>query len=183
MSLSLAEAVERLWRDLESARAEVLEEVDGLSQVQTDWKPSETEWSVGEVVHHLMLAEVATGKLTTKLTKEAQAGGAAAGFPHDLTEFPGLPVVAEVPGEAPAPVWPERGKPIAELTADIRRVRARSRQSVEKLATIDPRRFVFKHFHFGDLDLSQWWTLQALHDRLHLAQIRAVKAAPEFPRA
>jgi hypothetical protein len=173
--------VERLWSDLESVRSELLTEVADLSQAQADWKPSDRDWSVGEIVHHLTLAEIATGKLTTKLTKEAQAGGAPAVFPHDLTEFGALPVRPEGPGEAPQAVWPERGKPIGELIADLRAVRVRSRQSVERLATVDPRRLVFKHVRFGDLDLSQWWTLQAQHDRIHLAQIREVKAAPGFP--
>ena len=181
--MSLPRPVERLWNDLESARAEVLEEVEGLSEAQAAWRPGERDWSVGEILHHLTLAEIATGKLTTKLTKEAQAGGAPAVFPHDLTEFPALPVGPEGPGEAPPVVWPEHGKSIGGLIAELRAVRARSRQSIERLATVDPRRLVFKHFRLGDLDLSQWWTLQAQHDRIHLAQIREVKGAPGFPTA
>ena len=70
--------VEKLWFELERARAEVLREVEGLSQRQADWKPGEQDWSIGEVVDHLTVAEIATGKLTTKLFKELQAGGAAA---------------------------------------------------------------------------------------------------------
>ena len=181
--MPLPPPVERLWSDLESVRAEVLGEVEGLSRAQTDWKPTEKDWSVGEILDHLTLAEIATGKLTTKLTREAQASGMPAEFPHDITEFPPLPRVADGPTEAPAVVRPTRGKPVSELIADMQAVRARSRQSVEKLATVDPRPLLFKHFRFGDLDLSQWWTLQAQHDRIHLSQIREVKAAPEFPRA
>ena len=51
----------------ERARADVLREVEGLSQRQADWKPAEQDWSVGEVVDHLTVAEIATGKVTTKL--------------------------------------------------------------------------------------------------------------------
>jgi hypothetical protein len=181
--LSLPRPVERLWNDLESVRSELLSELAGMSQAQAAWTPSDRDWSVGEIVHHLTLAEIATGKLTTKLTKEVQVGGAPAVFPHDLSEFPALPIGPEGPSEAPPVVRPARGKPIGDLIADMQAVRARTRQSMERLATIDPRRFVFRHFRFGDLDLSQWWTLQAQHDRIHLAQIRDVKAAPGFPRA
>src|SRR5262249_13963549 len=102
MSVSLPRPVEQLWNDLESGRAEVLDEVEGLSQAQTDWKPSEKDWSVGEILHHLTLAEIATGKLTTKLTREARAAGMPPVFPHDLAEFPPLPPVADGPTEAPA---------------------------------------------------------------------------------
>ena len=80
-------------------------------------------------------------------------------------------------------VWPSHGKPIGELLATMKATRERSRQSVEKLATVDPRRLTFKHLRFGDLDLGQWWTLQASHDGIHLGQLREVKAAPGFPKS
>jgi uncharacterized damage-inducible protein DinB len=181
--MTFPEPVERLWRDLEAVRADVLEEVAGLSQAQANWRPGEKDWSVGEIVHHLTIAEIATGKLTTKLTREADASGALKPFPADLREFAGLRAESAAAAEAPQVVWPEHGKPIAGLIADMKATRERSRQSIEKLAVLDPRPLVFKHFRLGDLDLSQWWQLQAQHDGIHLRQIRAVKASPGFPRA
>jgi hypothetical protein len=180
--MALPSAIERLWDELERARTDVLREVEGLSQRQADWRPGAKDWSVGEIVDHLTLAEVATGKLTTKLLKEVQAGSAAAIFPHDVTEF-APPPLADGPGEAPEVVWPGQGKPIGDLVAAMRAARARSRQSIERLAGCDPRRLTFRHFRFGEMDLGQWWRLTAAHDRMHLEQILAVKAAPEFPRA
>ena len=182
--MPLPKPVEALWTELESVRAEILREADGLSQGQADWKPSEKDWSVGEVVDHLILAEVATGKLTTKLTREAEAAGAPRGFPADLTAFKPFPALAGAgAADAPAVVWPARGKSIAELLATMRATRERSRQSIEKLGAVDPRPLTFKHFRFGELDLSQWWQLQAHHDGIHLAQIREIKRAAGFPRA
>jgi len=179
--MSLPRPVEALWTELQSVRAEILGEADGLSQGQADWKPSEKDWSVGEVVHHLIFAEVATGKLTTKLTREA-AGGSG-GFPADLTAFKPFPAPPAGAADAPEVVWPERGRPIAELLSTMRATRERSRQSIDKLGAIDPRPLTFKHFRFGELDLSQWWQLQAHHDGVHLLQIREIKRAPGFPRA
>lgn len=181
--MPLAKPVEELWTELQAVRAEILGEAAGLSQGQADWKPSEKDWSVGEVVHHLILAEVATGKLTTKLTREAEVAGAASGFPADLSAFKPFPAPLADAAEAPEVVWPERGKPIAELLTSMRATRERSRQSIEKLASLDPRPLKFKHFGFGELDLAQWWQLQAHHDGVHLAQIREIKRAPGFPRA
>ena len=175
--------VQQLWSELERARAEVLREVEGLSQRQADWKPGAQDWSIGEVVDHLTMAEVATGKLTTKLLKEVQAGSAAAVFPHDLTEFGPLPPWPTEPGGgAPELVWPAHGKPIAELLGAMRATRERSQQSVERLGQCDPRALRFKHFRLGDMDLAQWWRLQAEHDQIHARQIREVKAAAGFPR-
>jgi hypothetical protein len=180
--MALPPPIERLWDELERARTDVLREVDGLAQDQADWKPDAKDWSVGEIVDHLTMAEVATGKLTTKLLKEVPAGSAAAIFPHDVTDFALPPLSVDGPGEAPELVWPGHGKPIGALVVAMRAARARSRQSIERLAGCDPRRLTFRHFRFGEMDLGQWWRLTAAHDRMHLEQIRAVKAAPGFPR-
>jgi hypothetical protein len=179
--MTLPAPVSALWTDLETVRAEVLREVEGLSQAQADWKPGERDWSVGEIVDHLTLAETATGKLTTKLAREAEAAGTLAPFPADLTALAPLSAGPAARAEAPPVVWPSAGKPIGDLIAAMKATRARSRSSIEKLGTVDPRQLVFKHFRLGDLDLSQWWTVQAQHDRIHLAQIRDVKAAAGFP--
>jgi DinB superfamily len=182
--MTLPTAVERLWTELERVRADVLREVEALSQRQADWRPSANDWSVGEIVDHLTIAETATSKLTTKLLKEIQAGSAAAVFPHDLTEFAAAPLrEGDEGGEAPPVVRPSHGKPIGELVGVMKATRVRSRESVERLAGCDPRQLKFKHFRFGDLDLGQWWRLTVAHDSMHLRQIREVKSAPEFPRS
>src|SRR2546428_14019360 len=99
--MSLPKAVETLWNELQAVRAEVLREVQGLSQRQTDWKPSPEVWTVGEIIDHLTLAEIATGKLTTKLTREAAAGGTLPPRPPTPTTLPPLPPDAPGPADAP----------------------------------------------------------------------------------
>jgi uncharacterized damage-inducible protein DinB len=176
--------VEKLWLALEAVRTEVLNEVERLSDAQAAWRPADNEWSVGEILHHITLAEVNTGKLTTKLTREAEAAGTAKPFPTDLRELAPLQAAAGAErADAPQQVWPERGKPIGGLIADMKAVHERSRQSMDRLAAMDPRPLVFKHFRFGPLDLSQWWRLQAEHEAMHLRQIREVKSSPGFPGA
>lgn len=175
--MSLPTALDALWRDLEVVRGRVLREVEGLSQAQADWRPSPDDWSVGEIVHHLTLAEVNTGKLTSKLLKEAAATGP---FPQGLAFTP-LPEWPAGPREAPPVVRPETGRPIADLLGEIRAARERSRQSIERLAAVDPRPLRFRHHRLGELDLGQWWLLQARHDGDHLQQITRIKATPGFP--
>jgi hypothetical protein len=177
--MPLPPPVEALWNELEAVRGEILKEVEDLSQVQADWRPSERDWSVGEIIHHLTLAEVGTGKLTSKLLKEAPQP--LPPFPADLRGFAPLPA-PQGPAEAPPAVRPERGRPLGELIAGIKAARERSRQSIERLAAVDPRPLTWPHPILGELDLAQWWMLQARHDADHLQQLRAVKAAPGFPR-
>jgi hypothetical protein len=179
--MPLPAPVEALWNDLQSTRAQVLKEVEGLSQAQADWRPSDTDWSAGEIIHHLTLAEVGTGKVTSKVLKEA--GEIVKPFPADLKSFTPLVTPSGGRAEAPPAVWPERGKPFAQLEAEMRAARERSHQSIERLGAVDPRPLTFSHPRLGALDLAQWWMLQAWHDGVHLEQLRAVKAAPGFPKA
>jgi hypothetical protein len=179
--MTLPPALDAIARELEATRAEILREADGLSQGQADWRPSADDWSVGEILHHLTLAEIATGKLTSKLLKE---GGSTAGsYPSDLAGFAALPPWPPGPREAPPVVRPEKGHPIGQLLHDMRAARERSRQSLERLAAIDPRALSWRHFALGEMDLGQWWMLQANHDRDHLQQLQRIKKAPGFPRA
>ena len=177
--MPLPPPLETLWNELESVRADVLKEVDGLSQTQADWRPGEADWSAGEIIHHLMLSEVGTGKLTSKVLKEAGTG--VPGYPADLAALRPLPSLPAGPLEAPPPTRPERGHPIAQLLADFRAARDRSRQSIERMAVVDFRGLTWRHASFGEMDLSQWWQLQAWHDADHLQQLRALRAGPGFP--
>lgn len=179
--MPLPALIDALWNDLESVRFQLLKEVEGLSQAQADWRPSERDWSIGEIVHHVTLAEVGTGKVTSKVLKEA--GDRLTPFPADLKSFTPLIMPSAGPAEAPQAVWPERGTPLAQLVADMKAARERSRQTVERLGTVDPRPLVFPHPRLGSLDLAQWWMLQARHEGSHLEQLRGVKAAPGFPAA
>jgi hypothetical protein len=78
-------------------------------------------------------------------------------------------------------VYPERGHSLERLIADLKTIRERSRQSVERLGTVDPRVLRWRHFTLGELDLAQWWLLHVRHETDHLQQLRDVKAAKGFP--
>lgn len=179
--MPLPSPVESLWSELQSVRTEILNEIVGLSQAQLDWRPSEQDWSIGQIIHHLTLAEVSTGKLTSKLLKEA--GASLAPFPAGLTAFRPLPSWPPGPAEAPPAVRPESAHQRDELIGTFKATRERSRQSIERLSSGDPRALTWSHPRLGTLDLAQWWMLQAHHDGDHLRQLRAVKANPGFPRA
>jgi hypothetical protein len=179
----LPPAIQAIWDELQRAREDVLREVSGTSQLQADWRPCETDWSVGELIHHLTIAEIHTGKLTTKLIKEAQAAGTLRSYPAEMMVFAPLPLPPPGPAEAPSMVRPERGRPIRELIEEMKAVRVRSCESIERVASVDPRPLIFKHFALGELDLAQWWMLQARHDCIHLEQMRGVKATSGFPKA
>ena len=177
--MALPAPMEALWSDIEGVRAELLKESEGLSQAQANWRASDEEWSVGEILHHLVRAEVGTGKLVSKLLREAPQP--IPPFPADLKGFTPLPPPPPGPARAPEVIYPERGHALETLITDLRKTRERSRQAVERLAAVDPRVFKWRHPAFGELDLAQWWLLHVRHETDHLQQLRAVKAAAGFP--
>ena len=83
--MPLPALMETLWNDLQSVRIQLLKEVEGLSQAQADWRTSDQDWSVGEIVHYLTLAEVGTGKVTSRHDgihlEQLRGVKAAPGFP------------------------------------------------------------------------------------------------------
>ena len=177
--MALPAPVEALWNELQSVRTQLLKEAEGLSQAQADWRSSEQEWSIGEILHHLFLAEVGTGKLTSKLLKDAPQP--LPPFPADLKAFAPVPAPPPGPAKAPEVVYPERGHPLERLVADLKAARERSRLSLERLATVDPRGLRWRHFTLGEMDLAQFWLLHVRHEADHLGQLRRVKAGQGFP--
>jgi len=182
--MALASEMETFWDEAQANRAALLKEVEGLSQPQFDWRPGEKDWSVGEVIHHVTLAEINIGKLTTKLLREAEAAGALRPRPEGGVLFERLPP-SPTPGpmQAPSLIWPEHGRSKADLLAGIKVAREKSRHSFERVAQIDPRPLVWKHEFLGDMHLGQYWTIIRLHDLQHFEQIGKIKSAPGFPRA
>src|SRR5215831_2156689 len=73
--LMLPRALRGIADELESRRTQVLAEVEGLSQHQADWRPARDQWSLGEVLHHLVLAEGIAGKMVSVAVKRVADAG------------------------------------------------------------------------------------------------------------
>ena len=82
---------------------------------------------------------------------------------------------------APEPVRPtgrfaDAAAVIAQFRANRARTIAFTRETSEDLRS----RF-FRHFALGDFDLYQWLLFAAAHSERHIAQMKEVKADPNFP--
>ena len=178
---TLPPALEAIWREMEDHRAALWRDVAGLTQAQASWRPTAGDWCIVEILHHLTLAEVATGKLTSKLLKDHAEK--LRPFPADLTAFRPLPDWPPGPREAPPVVRPTDGQELGELVSTLRATRERSRQTLERLGAFDPRPLSWPHFTLGELDLGQWWLLQARHEGDHGQQLHTIRAHRAFPVA
>ena len=106
--------------------AQVLAEVEGLSQSQADWKPAPDQWSLGEVLHHLVLAEGIAGKMVSGAIKHAAEAGRLPPYPADVHAFPWQQPSPDDRWvvRVPEPAAPTHGQPIADLREAMAKQRA-----------------------------------------------------------
>jgi hypothetical protein len=133
------------------------------------------EWSVAEILEHLLIAETGTSKVIRKCLKEN--AGKLPPYPADDSVLAvRLPRISpEKVVKAPEAAIPSGGIGKDLLLARAAEVRGQTRVSLEMLAGADPRGVEFPHLLFGDLNLYEWPCLLVLeHERRHHAQIAGV---------
>jgi hypothetical protein len=178
--------VYRLVARIEESREQVLQAARGLSSEQGAFKPAPDEWSVAEVVEHLVLAERA---MLFGMWKAAEA------FREDQPGWQGEAVhqgktIEEVVAQtwAPNQQAPERsrpawGGPLAYWVGSLECCRPLLEAFAATLHTVSMRDVVFPHVSCGPLDLGQHLELLRFHLDLHHNQIEDVKQTSGFPAA
>ncbi len=177
---ALAEMHARLAADI----AAVDGAVAGLDQAQSDWRPAPESWSVGEILHHLILSNRLFALAVRRLVQRGRREGVLAAA-ASRRSWPRLRSIADSavsgPVKNPAAATPTRGLPIAELRRDLDAAHAVVQDLVPALAGLDLGSLRLPHPLGFELNLYQWVDTAGAHERRHLAQIEAVKAAAGFP--
>ena len=159
-------------------RQRICDCVQGFTQSQIDYKPTPETWSVGEVLHHLILIEVSISKLFNKLIKENQRVIGAS----DAMRIEEMTYGADRPQQAPEFGIPAHGLPFGDLLTELVATRERTTQTLAKYTGDDPSELRWTHHRFGDMGMAHWARFIGLHEGHHLRQIGHIMAAPRFPR-
>ena len=141
-----------LWVRVIQARLQLIEEISDVNQAQSDFSYDKQEWTISEIVYHVVLST----ERVTKLMRELSKG------------------IMEVESN----VEPER----TESSYEIEELKDMILDGAHSLTAIaselpeypDPR-FTSNHSFFGDLHVGAWYMFQRVHDLDHLNQIRTVK--------
>lgn len=166
--------LKELAEGMEEVRAAVLDLVAGLSEEEFAAR-AEGEWSVGEILEHMILSETGTSKVIRKVLKEG--AGALPPYPADdsglaVRPFPGL---SERGGKSPEAALPKGTMGKAEILSLAAETRERTLRSLVLLAGADPRSGEFPHPAFGSMNLYEWAALIVLgHQKQHLRQIEEI---------
>lgn len=149
-----------LWPRIAGARLEYLQAIEGLSDAQARWSAAPGEWNILDVTRHLVT------------------------WTNGVVEV----CRALIDGSAPPDL---RVGDLGDLEyADIdaaRRALLRTSVNTAALIAIDDSLIdpiaTHPHEYFGPLKVKAWLLFLRVHDLDHLAQIRALKAAPGFAAA
>jgi len=176
--------LQEIWNENSATREALLHEVRGLSESQLAFQPSPGKWSIGEILDHLALAEQSIARIASRILQQAAGRGLigepgsmeALSYKIDLKTY-------NKPAAAPESVRPLRERPLELLLAGLQESRERllevsSRADARVIGNV-----TIRHFQLGELHFHQWLALEAAHERKHLAQIRAIKVHPKFPRS
>lgn len=167
----------QIVRALHDSRAELLAQIEPLSQAQLDHRSDPARWSIGEVVHHIARIE---GSVVALLGR----GLAGADLPPDPTPEESVLgsldrfriEAGEPPVQAPPFALPERGLSQAALRAALDATREQLLDAMRRADGRDLSRLSYPHPLLGAFDYFQWLVFCVAHERRHTGQIRAARA-------
>ena len=172
---------ERAVQYLESTKAKLLEDIQGLSESQWNFKPGPDRWSVAQVMEHIAASE---DFIREGLIKEKVMVSPVGDPGRDVKKLDEA-VVTVVPdrskkAQAPDPLRPSNrfGSPDGSLKHFLE-----SRATTEQyLKTASGLRDHVMDGPVGKMDGYEFILFIAAHSERHTMQIEEVKADPNFPK-
>ena len=150
-----------LWPRVVGARVALLDAVSGVSEEQAAFHPAEGDWSIAEVVHHVVGGSRGTARVIERLAEG---------------ETPPETVRTD-PAREPA------GASFEELRRDLAADSVNFASLASRLPEPPSLEGTHPHMFFGDLHCRAWYLFQRVHDQDHAGQIAAIQQAAGYPEA
>ncbi len=145
---------------------ELLAAIRDLSDVQAAFKPSPEDWSVLEVLAHVVTVKRVVPALAVSLSEGHWPPGFTDAFQESSTQDGVSAAKFATLDEARAAAADAH----ASLLAFIRTLDQPSHSDM-----------TFRHFVFGEFNCHEWPVFQRIHDGDHTPHIRGIMASPAFP--
>lgn len=164
---------------IEASREQLFKDLEQYSEDQLNFKPSENEWSILEVMHHLMMAEGGSAlyvqkKLTNGLEGIPEIDAEVEERFGQLTAY----MEGDNRTQAPPMVSPtfERTS-LAATREGWDKIRKDTATQLERFGEADLNKAAYKHLLAGRMTIGQMLGFFRLHFNRHLGQIERIKAA------
>ena len=158
----------------EEAREKVLALLEGVSQPDSESKPTPEAWSIGEIAHHLLLSErrlsqQILGSIANSREGDFSQEKVSAQRPFPLEDTADSEKSGK--GTAPEPTQPSPGLSINDLLQDLRQARDETRAELLPLRSRPLDNLWWEHPRFGPMTLYDRIRLSGYHDLKHLKQL------------
>jgi len=156
---------------LEDSHAAFLTTVAEVDQATSQKQPSPGEWSVGEIVHHIVMIEHTIRRLIHGLRWRVM--GEKAGGAHK-------PANLEKVGQRVGRVKtmrrfiPTHGQSLPQLLDSLNRERQKTIKLARKVNLEKLRRRAFRHYVLGAMNGEEWLLFNGHHQERHRRQIEEV---------
>ncbi|HJQ68679.1 MAG TPA: DinB family protein [Blastocatellia bacterium] len=183
--MPLSKKVQEIVDSINADRQALLASIEGLSQSQLQYTAADGQWSIEDILHHLAISDEANGKLMGGMLKKAESLNLDPDPSPDGSELHSLDGFADAlktRAQAPDFVTPRSHLPAEESLARLASSRDRMLGAVDQLGKYDLYQLTYPHPLLGNLNLYQWLIIAGRHEARHAAQIKRIKAEPEFPK-
>lgn len=171
---------------LYSSQKQFVDSVEGLSPAQLNFKPAPDRWSIAQCAEHIMLAEdLIFGLVTNQIMKSPAVEPK---LPASEREKNDMKILAAIENRGQKFSAPEQLKPtgkvpsVPEAVAHFNASRAATLDYV-RTGQDDLRHHYGMHPALGSIDAYDWILMLAAHTERHTAQIKEIKADPNFPKS
>lgn len=198
--------------EFRATRAQTLKLAGQLTQPQLDFTPGPNQWSAGEVLDHMVLAERVNRDQITRLIEMMRQGGtpelnltisdlniSIAGVPRRLLALVEGPITfinmfvpnglrnyltrnRLVPFRNPDAATPRRGRSATELLNDLKVSFEQTEMLLRNNADLDYSQLILRHPLLGSYNVPGLLQFMAAHEQRHQSQINNIMASPQFPR-
>ena len=194
-----------------AARQRTIELIAGLTQAQAEFSPGPGQWSVGEVVDHILLTEALNRREIAELIDMTKSGRkpylkrafadvnvSIAYIPKSMLPFLEVPfrlaglVIPRaaqefmtryrlLPAQSPDVGTPRQGRSLDELRQELRASLQEMVALFEANPTLDYGAMTHQHPLLGLNNVLQLLRIVALHEQRHQSQISDILKHPDFP--
>ena len=149
-----------IWPRAVQARMELLDCLRKVTDEEAAWAPSEDDWTVREVAHHILNSSRRCRSLVVGLAVGDAADASNIDPPRETTDAS-----------------------LNDLREQLRDDGIEWTSVIAELPPTPPLQPTSPHPMFGELHARAWFLFQRTHDLDHVGQIEAIKAADGFPGA
>jgi hypothetical protein len=199
--------------EFRATRARTLAITEQLTEKQLEWTPGSKQWSIGEVLDHMILAERVNREQIAKLIEMERHGRvpelsltfsdlniSVAGVPRSLLPLIEGPItfmnmfVPEglrnyltrhrlIPFRNPDVATPRPGRSETDLANDLNASLQETEMLLRNNADLDFHKLILRHPLLGSYDVPGLLRFMAAHEQRHQSQINNIIASPRFPKS